>query len=85
MINRRAFGRTMALGGLAAGLLPEWARSANAPGLSATRSTPKSRYDIIIGQKATTVVNTAKMTGRPTSRAPSTAEASGGSPSSCLR
>ncbi|MCB1885370.1 MAG: copper resistance system multicopper oxidase [Geminicoccaceae bacterium] len=54
-MDRRRFVQSASLTGLAAGLLPSWARSAAPPGLLTARSTPKDRYDITIGRTTTTI------------------------------
>ena len=48
-------------------------------------SLPMTPLPMSRGPKATMVVRTEKITGRPTSMAPSVAALKGGSPSSCLR
>ncbi|MCB2055221.1 MAG: copper resistance system multicopper oxidase [Geminicoccaceae bacterium] len=51
-MKRRSFNRALALSaaGLGAGMLPRWARSANAPDYVPSRSMPSNHYDIVLGR-----------------------------------
>jgi FtsP/CotA-like multicopper oxidase with cupredoxin domain len=56
-MKRRTFVKALGAGfaGAGMGLLPSWARSANAPELAVAASQPRSRYDITIGRSPISV------------------------------